>query len=157
MEKTLVIIPEKCTGCRTCEVVCSFNKEGEFIPVLARVRVLEKEGLSFPMMCQRCEDAACMAACPVEAISRHEVTGAIIVNDELCIKCEACVGACPYGSIVYQSAKDLIAVCNLCGGEPECAKYCQAGAIVYGEADEVTLSKKEAAAAKYIESFGGEK
>ena len=41
--KQLLIKPEKCIGCRTCELVCSFGHYGHFNPKLANVKVFEYE------------------------------------------------------------------------------------------------------------------
>ena len=41
--KQLVVKPEKCIGCRTCELVCSFGHYQQFNPRLANITVLEYE------------------------------------------------------------------------------------------------------------------
>ena len=41
--KQLVVKPEKCIGCRTCELVCSFGHYQQFSPRLANITVLEYE------------------------------------------------------------------------------------------------------------------
>ena len=72
--KQLVVKPEKCIGCRTCELVCSFGHYQKFSPRLSNITVLEYEAatLAVPVVCQQCEDASCMKVCPVHAISRNE-------------------------------------------------------------------------------------
>ena len=71
MGKQLLIKPEKCLGCRTCELVCSFGHNGAFNPSFANVSVLayEEAAISVPMMCMQCEEPCCMEVCPVGAIS----------------------------------------------------------------------------------------
>ena len=46
----LVIAPEKCSNCRSCELVCSLVHEGEFNPARSRVRVTtwERDAAPFP-------------------------------------------------------------------------------------------------------------
>ena len=53
MSKMLMIYPNKCTGCRNCELACSFEKEESFRPGASRIRTLtwEREGFSVPLMC----------------------------------------------------------------------------------------------------------
>ena len=64
--KQLIVRPEKCIGCRTCELVCSFGHYQQFSPRLANITVLEYEAatLAVPVVCQQCEDASCMKVCP---------------------------------------------------------------------------------------------
>jgi Fe-S-cluster-containing dehydrogenase component len=35
---------EKCGGCRTCEIACSFHHRGEFNPSVSSIKILDKEG-----------------------------------------------------------------------------------------------------------------
>lgn len=74
---TLVIQPERCRGCRSCQLACSFIKTGVFNPAKSMIvmeRTIELDHAA-PMIC-------------------------------------------PLG-------------CDLCGGDPTCAKACKYGAIVY--------------------------
>ncbi len=70
MSKILMVYPNKCTGCRNCELACAFQHEGAFRPGATRVHTFtwEREGFSVPLMCQQCDDAACVAMCPVGAL-----------------------------------------------------------------------------------------
>ena len=91
MANVLMIHPDKCTGCRNCELACSFEHEGQFRPGASRVQAYtwEREGMSVPMMCQQCDDAACITVCPTGAIVwlegdrvvKGEPLGAMHVND----------------------------------------------------------------------------
>ena len=40
---------EKCTGCRACELACSFHKEGVFAPSKSRIKIvrIDEEGKGF--------------------------------------------------------------------------------------------------------------
>lgn len=155
MGKILMISPDKCTGCRTCEMACSFKHEQEFNPTLSRVTNLtwEKEGISVPVMCMQCDNAACMKICPVKAISQDEKTGAMIINQMKCIRCKMCVQACPFGSTGYSSRTRSVFKCDLCQGDPECAKNCPSGALTFKESTTANLGKKKAIAAKFKELF----
>lgn len=50
-----------------------------------------------PVQCRHCEDAPCLKVCPVQAIS--QVDGAVQLNEGLCIGCNLCAVACPFGAI----------------------------------------------------------
>ena len=70
--KQLIIKPEKCIGCRTCELVCSFGHYGKINPKMANVTVFEYDeaAVAVPVMCLQCEEPSCMEVCPMKAISR---------------------------------------------------------------------------------------
>ena len=52
------------------EMACSVSHVGAVNPGKSAVRVVkwEAEGLSVPIVCQQCEEPACAAICPVQAI-----------------------------------------------------------------------------------------
>ncbi len=126
-----------CTGCRTCEMVCSLEKAGEFNPYKSAIWILRDDfsGIDKPVICVHCKVPACEKACPVEIdkpLSIDQQTGAVIFsNPETCIGCYECVKACPFGAIRIDIQSDKIIKCDLCGGDPECVKWCATGAINY--------------------------
>lgn len=148
MTKILVVDPEKCTGCRTCESICSFHHEKEFNPAKARIHVLkwEDEGLDVPMVCQQCESPVCETVCPVKALSRDTKTGAIILNYDACIGCKMCVMACPFGALTIDPESKKTIKCDLCNGDPQCVEYCPTKAIDYVKATRATYKKRKEAA-----------
>lgn len=127
----LEIKAEKCTGCRICTSFCSFQHEGAVWPEQTRITVAAQsdDGPFAPNVCRQCEDAACAAACPVEAIVFAQHAGAWIVDTQECIGCGACVQACPHGAMFFDPDRDVAFKCDLCGGEPQCAAMCPSGAI----------------------------
>ncbi len=115
-----------CAGCRLCEMVCSLEHTGMINPSLARIKVTfsKKDPLPIPIICRHCKNAPCKEACPIpEAMYFHEKTGAVMINEAKCIQCYACVDACPFGAIQVGTNKEVLK-CDLCGGDPMCAKYC---------------------------------
>jgi len=130
----LKIDPKLCTGCRMCEMECSFAHEQRFGTHISRVRVvkLEEVGIDYPVICQQCANASCIAACPVGALSKTEA-GTIAVDHEKCTRCGACVAACPFGAMNAHPDTGWPISCDLCGGDPSCAKGCPTGAIVVEE------------------------
>jgi len=119
---------ENCVGCRMCEIVCSAAKEGQFIPNLARIQVAEDplRGLSAPVVCFQCVDAMCLRACPESAIKETSAENGcrcIDIDPDKCVSCGRCAFACPIGAINYSPAAKA-RKCDLCGGDPQCVKYC---------------------------------
>jgi len=150
---------EKCAGCRTCEAVCSsFNHreavDGRMIngsgnPAFSNIRVYHyNPDIDIPSTCAICNDAPCVSACPVDP---HPDTGhkalyrddqlMTIVNDTVrCIGCRSCADACreQRAGVIHSNPETGKPehMCTLCGGEPQCVKYCPYDALSYIEMDD---------------------
>lgn len=129
----LHVTPKKCIGCRTCELACAFSHCKTLVqPSKSRIFVHScGEEVYMPMVCLQCDDAACAKVCPVEALVRNENTGAVEVIDEKCVRCMACVAACPFGNMHLDQARMQVIKCDLCGGDPLCAKFCPTQTLEY--------------------------
>ena len=142
MKKILLALPDKCTGCNRCTYACSAVKEGAFRPSRSRVHInnYSLHGYSVPSVCFQCPGAACLKACPVDAISRN-ADDVVVVDAEECTGCGDCVPACPYGMI--ELSDDSVAYkCDTCDGDPACVKECQPGALVFQEQDQDLVKSK---------------
>jgi anaerobic carbon-monoxide dehydrogenase iron sulfur subunit len=151
MAKVLVTDYEKCTGCRICELVCSVKHEGVSNPSRSRIKVMkwESEGRYVPMSCQQCESAPCLLICPVKAISRDESLNRVKVDYDVCIGCRMCVAICPFGAMGFDVLAKKVMKCDLCDGDPQCARFCDVHAVSYLEANEQSVKKKKAVADKF--------
>jgi Fe-S-cluster-containing dehydrogenase component len=91
-----------------------------------------------PTLCNHCEQPPCADACPLEAIKKSN-RGIIILLEEVCDGCQACLDACPYGVIEFNDEKEIAEKCNLCihrikvGLEPFCVICCEGQAIHFGD------------------------
>ncbi|MEM0253852.1 MAG: 4Fe-4S dicluster domain-containing protein [Candidatus Bathyarchaeia archaeon] len=118
----------RCSGCRRCEIACSFFHEGKIWPEASRIRVfMLLPGIEVPHFCVQCEDYPCVEACPVKALSISDETGAVLVNSESCTGCGNCIKACPGAVPHIHPEKRVILICDLCGGDPKCVKVCREG------------------------------
>ncbi|HEX9118064.1 MAG TPA: 4Fe-4S dicluster domain-containing protein [Anaerolineae bacterium] len=155
MAKLLMIHPDKCTGCRNCELACAFAKTGEFRPRASRVHVYswEREGISVPMMCQQCDDAACVSVCPTGAMHRSPGSSLVEYDASKCIRCRMCVQACQFGNVVYDATTSSILKCDQCQGNPECVRFCPNAALEYQDDTLAMRTRKKAYAAKFKAAF----
>jgi len=142
MPKVLVAVPEKCTGCRICELACAYHHFKVINPSKSRVRVvrIHHEPADAPVFCTQC--GLCIGACPFNALKRDLKTGAVIVDEGKCTGCGVCVQVCPYGAAVIDRDSRKLLICDLCGGDPECVKHCPEGALIYVDAEEAAAYKR---------------
>jgi Fe-S-cluster-containing hydrogenase component 2 len=84
-----------------------------------------------PTTCQHCTNPLCMAACPKGAIHHDPQLDRVVLDDTLCVGCRMCVSACPTGAMGFDPVIGLAYKCDLCDGDPACARACQPKAIEY--------------------------
>ncbi|OGP50836.1 MAG: hypothetical protein A2Y79_14125 [Deltaproteobacteria bacterium RBG_13_43_22] len=147
-----------CTGCRTCEVVCSLHHFGECNPEKSAIRVVrrEKGGLVFslPLVCQQCEQAFCLEACPTEAIRRENQGFPLLFDREKCTECGMCTEACPAGCLSLDQQTHRLIACDLCGGRPQCIPLCHSNCLTLENGDETDDPKRVERLAGILEAEG---
>jgi len=152
--KKLVFYPEKCTGCAICTVACVIEHADknvlDFKTSRIRIRVDKQKIIQVANVCVQCEEAYCVSACPVGALSRDEVLGIIKVNKDLCVSCGSCVEACPYKGIILSHVDAKPIICDLCSGNPQCVKWCPFNALEYVDINEKNISLVRAEREKMI-------
>ena len=120
-----------CSGCRTCELVCSITHEG--IVDFGRSRIYVKsnpfKGSFVPVVCHQCFDFPCLKACPESAIQVNEENGTVLISSEKCTGCWLCQEACPFDAIRFDGDRGTAFKCDLCQGDPECVKWCPSTAL----------------------------
>lgn len=127
----MVIDLQKCTGCASCEIACK-NENNVPRGFLWASHIIETQGkfpnvryTHIPTLCNHCEDAPCVDACPTRAM--HKRDDNITMHDaKLCIGCKTCGIACPYNVISFnkekphgefRNEKELIKGCTTSGKE----------------------------------------
>ncbi len=131
MSKKLTVIPEKCSGCKTCEMVCAIKHFGVTNPKKSAVRVLityPHPVVRMPIVCSQCKKAPCEDACPVGALSRND--GVVHLDEDVCISCYRCIEACPFGAVYAHDDCAFPIKCDMCDGSPECVKHCPKSALL---------------------------
>jgi molybdopterin-containing oxidoreductase family iron-sulfur binding subunit len=115
------------------------------------------KSLPFLVLCNHCQDAPCVRACPTKATFKHE-DGIVEMDFHRCIGCRFCMAACPYGSRSFNfrdprpfiketnkkfptRMKGVVEKCNFCrellaeGKKPACVEASN-GAIVFGDLED---------------------
>ena len=134
--KKLFIDLEKCYGCKTCVADCSYIEHPNNKGV---ARLLEL--CSNYLICRRCEDSPCEAACPQEALEKQS-NGVLKRYLMRCTSCKSCTIACPFGCNYQDTVPYKTSGCDYCEGrligdeKPLCVRSCTCGALDYLEIEE---------------------
>ncbi len=156
-QKGWLIDLDKCTGCDSCTIACKsenntrplsspmpFKNGSGVLPDAVNYRwVIKKESGVYPhptvtfvtSACNHCEHPACMASCPVDAISKRAEDGIVLINQEVCVGCRNCIHTCPYGAPQFNSQTEKVEKCTLCvhrleaGFLPACVTTCVGNAL----------------------------
>jgi Fe-S-cluster-containing dehydrogenase component len=128
LERLVTIDPDKCTGCRACQMACSIKHFGFCSPAHALIKVHEfvDQQVFIPVICQACETATCEKVCPTNA-RRRLPNGAMGTDPDRCIGCRGCVYACPFNSLAVDPETGQAKSCDLCQDEadgPWCVRAC---------------------------------
>ena len=67
-----------------------------------------------PVLCMHCDNAPCMAACPVEGAIYRRKDGLVIIDPVKCTGCKNCVDACPYKTIYFNEDLNIAQKCTGC-------------------------------------------
>jgi len=132
--KKILVNGDRCSGCRMCELTCSFKHEKGFRPSVSRITVLKEDGLGFdlPVICWHCNHCKPAESCPTKALQRN-AEGLICINEEKCTGCGNCTKSCPSGAIKLHPNKRIPLLCDQCGGRPLCIEKCPTKALTFKE------------------------
>lgn len=89
--------------------------------------------LMLPLLCNHCDDPACVKRCPADATYKT-ADGTVQIDVDACVGCGRCVRDCPYGARFMDEASETAQKCSLClhrlqaGLLPACVETCVGGA-----------------------------
>jgi molybdopterin-containing oxidoreductase family iron-sulfur binding subunit len=183
MRYGMVIDLRKCAGCYSCMAACkmeNFTPRGVFF-----TRVLVDEIGKYPnarmrfvpVLCNHCENPACVSVCPTGATSQRK-DGVVTIDPKKCMGCRYCIVACPYrvrffidkrgtyydtpttyevfGFQARDYQEGTVIKCDFCahrlekGLEPACVVTCPSRARYFGD-----LDNTDSEVSKLIAANGG--
>lgn len=148
MNTFVVANPNKCIGCKACEISCAVAHLGTSVATAGstetsfspRLNLIRAEIVTMPIQCRQCDDSPCANVCPVGAIVHKD--NKVVVKAESCVGCKTCMVACPFGAMdmvpKYQNGEEqmqsnlnvvteegkenkeaiVAQKCDLCAGRP---------------------------------------
>lgn len=171
---------QACVRCYACSIQCGIENRarlardgrGNTERVLAQARpelryifpVFHYLGdypgraISYVHHCMHCENAPCARRCPAAAIEVKPY-GVVVIHEEKCIGCRACLEACPYNVPRFSPQMGKTYKCFMCydrveaGLSPACVEACLAKALYFGSREEV-LAEAQKRAVLYEKRLG---
>ena len=144
----LAVDLDKCMRCYSCFVACKqennvddgiqFTRVYTVGPTIYKQYYWKPTIHFLSLQCNHCDSPACAVVCPVHAITKR-ADGIVFLDENLCIGCQKCVAACPYGIPQFNAGKFVAEKCNMCtqridqGLTPSCVKHCLTHARVFGD------------------------
>ncbi len=67
-----------------------------------------------PRICNHCDNPACLASCPRDAIFKRDSDGVVLIDQERCQGYRYCVAGCPYKKIYFNPKTGKSEKCIMC-------------------------------------------
>lgn len=100
----MVIDLAKCRNALKCQESCNKNHyitgQNAWLKVYKMQEDTDTAPYWMPMICQHCDQPACVTVCPVDATFKRR-DGIVSIDNKRCIGCRFCMAACPYSSRVF--------------------------------------------------------
>ena len=100
----MVVDLAKCRNAMKCQESCNKNHyvtgKNAWLKIYNMQESKDTAPYWMPMMCQHCDQPACVTVCPVDATFKRK-DGIVLIDNEQCIGCRFCMAACPYSTRVF--------------------------------------------------------
>ena len=77
----------------------------------------------------------------------------VMIRPDLCIGCQMCVSACPFGVMAFDADRGIAFKCDLCDGTPECVRVCEPKALDYVDADKLNDQRLHESALRHNQAM----
>jgi molybdopterin-containing oxidoreductase family iron-sulfur binding subunit len=171
----MAIDKTRCVSCNNCALACKVENNVPDNVFWNTALTVGEDGIYNPageypdklnmsyytLACQHCDNPACLAVCPVSAITKRD-DGIVMQDNEACIGCKLCIDACPYAGVrtfidgepkyslefavgdeqAQVHKANVVEKCMFCahridrGERPACVDLCRAMARFFGDLDD---------------------
>lgn len=153
MTTRIYVKPERCTGCKSCEIACAVqhSKSKNLFGAIAESPLSQKRlfvetagDVRMPVLCRHCEDAPCLNSC-ITGCLYHDENGFVRRKKARCIGCWTCIMTCPFGVITRDAHKHIAVKCDRCHklDVPACVHACPTKALSLVEMDELSHAARQ--------------
>ncbi|MFA5385054.1 MAG: (4Fe-4S)-binding protein [Eubacteriales bacterium] len=159
--KSIRVDADKCSGCRSCEIICSaYHAEPKYSiinPARSRIRVIthRTNDIWLPVFAGEYTPAECMGR------------DKYFIDGKEYEECSFCRAACPSRDLFKEPDSGLPLKCDLCESDPpldkpKCVEWCQDDVLIYEEREEeveedVKIDDMEIGLKALIDKHGMEK
>jgi benzoyl-CoA reductase subunit BamC len=159
--KTIKIDADKCSGCRSCEIICSaFHAAPKYSsnnPARSRIQVITNrlENKWLPVFAGEYAPAECMGR------------DVYIIDGKEYEECDFCRAVCPSRDLFKEPDSGLPLKCDMCEDDPPlekpmCVQWCLNDVLIYEEREEeveegVEMEAVETGLESLINKYGLEK
>jgi len=178
-KKVFLIDVARCNGCYCCQIACKDEHvandwspyakpqpdTGQFwcrLHEYVRGTVPKVKMHYLPVTCQHCENAPCLAACPVQGALYRRADGLLIVDPEKCTGCRKCLLSCPYDALFFNEDLNIVQKCTGCAHllddgwtVPRCVDVCPTGAMKFADEEELQEQIEKAKAQGTLSQLQG--
>ena len=147
MRYAMAIDTRKCVGCSDCVVAC--QTENDVPHGYCRDWIKESVSGLYPNVelefrserCNHCDNTPCVRTCPTGASLVGE-GGIVMVEEDLCIGCGACIESCPYDARFFHPEKGVVDKCSFCshrvaeGKNTACVSVCPTNCMYFGDIED---------------------
>jgi len=146
MRYAMAIDTLRCVGCSDCVIACQTENH---VPLgFCRDWIVEQTEGIYPSLrmeirserCNHCDNSPCVRCCPTGA-SHYSDGGIVLVTEDKCTGCKACIASCPYDAR-YVHPEGYVDKCTFCirrvreGRDPACVSVCPTHAMTFGDLDD---------------------